>query len=67
MDNRLSIHFVEDKAKTVLCASKSKIMKIPKLHINHKNILIKQHSKVTYIQRSHTHKWLSVRLRTKWL
>ena len=47
--NRLSIHFGEDKTKSILFASKRKIKKVPKLKINYKNIQIKQHSKVTYL------------------
>ena len=49
VDNRLSIHFGEDKTKSILFASKCKIKKVPKLKINYKNIQIKQHSKVTYL------------------
>ena len=49
VDNRLSIHFGEDKTKSILFASKRKIKNIPKLEINYKNIQIKQHSKVTYL------------------
>ena len=49
VDNRLGIHFGEDKTKSILFASKRKINKVPKLKINYKNIQIKQHSKVTYI------------------
>ena len=49
VDNRLSIHFGEDKTKSILFTSKRKIKKVPKLKINYKNIQIKQHSKVTYL------------------
>ena len=49
VDNRLSIHFGEDKTKSILFASKRKIEKVPKLKISYKNIPIKQHSKVTYL------------------
>ena len=48
-DNRLSIHFGEDKTKSILFASKRKIKRVPKLKIKYKNIQIKQHSKVTYL------------------
>ena len=44
-----SIHFGEDKTKSILFASKPKIKKVQKLKINCKNIQIKQHSKVTYL------------------
>ena len=43
VDNRLNIHFGEDKTKSILLASKRKIKKVPKLKINYKNIQIKQH------------------------
>ena len=49
VDNRLSIHFGEDKTKSILFASKCKIKKVSKLKINYKNIQIKQHSTVTYL------------------
>ena len=48
-DNRLSIHFGEDKTKSILFASKRKIKREPKLKIKYKNMQIKQHSKVTYL------------------
>ena len=48
VDNRLSIYFGEDKTKSVLFSSKSKIKKF-KLNNNYKNIQRKQHSKVTYL------------------
>ena len=49
VDNRLSIHFGEDKTKSILFISKHKIKRVPKLKINYKNIQKKQHSKVTYL------------------
>ena len=49
MDNKLSIHFREDKAKFIPIASKHKKRKVPKLNITYKNIQIKQHSMVTYV------------------
>ena len=49
VDNRLSIHFDEDKTKSILFGSKRKIKRIPKLKTNYKNMQIKQHSKVTYL------------------
>ena len=49
VDNRLIIHFGEDKTKSILFVSKRKIKKVPKLKINYKNIQIKQHSKITYL------------------
>ena len=49
VDNRLSIHFAEDKNKSILFASKRKIKKVAKLKIKNKNIQIKQHSRVKYL------------------
>ena len=48
-DNRLSIHFGEDKTKSILFASKRKVKKVPKLKVSYKRIQIKQHPKVTYL------------------
>ena len=47
VDNRLSIHFGEDKTESILFASKRKIKKVAKLKINYKDMQKKQHSKVT--------------------
>ena len=44
VDNKLSIHFGEDKTKSILFASKRKIKKLQKLEIVYNNIRIKQHS-----------------------
>ena len=49
VDNKLSIHFGEDKTKSILFASKSKIKKLQKLEIIYNSIPIKQHSRVTYL------------------
>ena len=49
MDNRLSIRFGEDKAKSLIFTSKRKIKKVPTLNISYKNKQIKQHLKVTYL------------------
>ena len=49
VDNKLSIHFGEDKTKSILFATKNKIKKLGKLDIQHGDIKIKQHSKVTYL------------------
>ena len=43
LDNRPSIHFDEDKTKSILFASKRKTKRVLKLKINYKNIKIKQH------------------------
>ena len=49
VDNKLSIHFSEDKIKSVLFASQRKIKTIKKLNIKYQDIEIKQHSQVTYL------------------
>ena len=49
VDNKLSIHFGEDKTKSILFASERKIKKLQKLEITYNNIRIKQHSQVTYL------------------
>ena len=49
VDNKLSIHFGEDKTKSILFSSKRKIKKAIPLNIQYKDIKIKQYSKVTYL------------------
>ena len=49
MVNKLSIHFGEDKSKSLLFASKFKMKNIKKLNIKYGDIQIKQHSKVKYL------------------
>ena len=49
VDNKLSIHFGEDKTKCVLFASKNKVKKAEPLNIIYKGTEIKQHSKVNYL------------------
>ena len=49
VDNKLSIHFGEDKTKSILFASKRRAKNICQLNIKYKNINIKQHSEVTYL------------------
>ena len=49
MDNKLSIHFGEDKTKSIFFASKCK-MKINKtLNIKYGDMQIKEHSKAKYL------------------
>ena len=48
MDNKLSIHFGEDKTKSILFASKRRVKNVGQLNIRYKDINIKQHSQVTY-------------------
>ena len=47
VDNKLSIHFWEDKTKSILFSSKRKIKKAGSLKIHYKDINIKQYTKVT--------------------
>ena len=49
VDNKLSIHFGEDKTKSILFGSKLKIKKSKPLNIQYNDIKIKQYSKVTYL------------------
>ena len=52
VDNKLSIHFGEDKTKAILFSSKCKIKKASPLNIQYKDIKIKQYTKVTFRLRS---------------
>ena len=49
VDNKLSIHFAEEKTKSILFNSKFKKKIIKKLNIKYRDIQIKQHSKVQYL------------------
>ena len=49
LDNKLSIHFGEDKTKSILFGSKRKLRKVDKLNITYQGIDIKQNSQVTYL------------------
>ena len=49
VDNKLSIHFGEDKTKSILFASKRRAKNIRQLNIKYKDINIKQHLEVTYL------------------
>ena len=49
VDNKLSIHFGEDKTKSIPFASKRRAKNIRQLNIKYKDINIKQHSEVTYL------------------
>ena len=49
VDNKLSIHFGEDKTKSIIFASKRRAKNLRQLNINYKDINIKQHSEVTYL------------------
>ena len=49
VDNKLSIHFGEDKTKSILFAPSNKCKKIRKLNISYGSLKIKQYSEVTYL------------------
>ena len=49
VDNKLSIHFGDDKTKSIIFGSKRKLNKVRELDIRRGNIKIKQQSKVTYL------------------
>ena len=49
MDNKLSIHFGDDKTKSILFAPLNKCRKLRKLNILYGSLKIKQYSEVTYI------------------
>ena len=49
VDNKLSIHFSEDKTKSILFGSKYKIKKSKPLNIQYNDIKIKQYSKVKFL------------------
>ena len=49
VDKKLSIHFGEDKTKSILFASKHKIKKLRKLEIVCNNIRINQHFRANYL------------------
>ena len=49
VDNKLSVHFGEDKTKSILFGSKYNVKKAETLNIEYKNVKIKQYRKVTYL------------------
>ena len=49
VDNKLSIHFGEDKTKSIIFGSKRKLRSLKELDIRRGNVKIKQHSEVTYL------------------
>ena len=49
VDNKLTIHFGEDKAKSILFSSKRNLKLIEELDIRHKEIKIKQHNHKSYL------------------
>ena len=50
VDNKLSIHFGEDKTKSILFGSKNRLKNSKPLNIQYKDINIKQYSQVTYLR-----------------
>ena len=49
VENKMSIHFGEEKTKSILFASKMKVRKIDNLNIIYNDITIKQHTNVKYL------------------
>ena len=49
VDNKFSIHFGEDKTKSILFAPLNKCKKLCKLNISYGSLKIKQYSEVTYL------------------
>ena len=49
VDNKLTIHFGEDKTKSILFTTKNKNKSVGNLNIKYNNINIKQYSRVTYL------------------
>ena len=49
VDNKLSIHFGEDKTKSILFSSKRKVKKASPLNMRYKDKKIKQYKQVTYL------------------
>ena len=49
VDNKLSIHFGEDKTKSIIFGSKRKLNSLKELGLRRGNVKIKQHSEVTYL------------------
>ena len=49
VENKLSIHFGEDKTKSIVIGSQKKLKNLDQLDIRQRDIEIKQHTSVTYI------------------
>ena len=49
VDNKLSIHFGEDKTKSILFSSKTNLKLVEELNIRYKDIKIKQHKHANYL------------------
>ena len=48
--NKLSIHFVEEKIKSILFVSKRRSQNVRQLNIRYKHVNIKQRAQVTYLE-----------------
>ena len=49
IENKLSIHFGEEKTKCIVFGTKKRLKNLDELKIRHKDIRIKQHKSVTYL------------------
>ena len=49
VDNKLSIHFGEDKTKSIVFGTKKRLKNIDEINIRRNDIKIKQHTTVTYL------------------
>ena len=49
IENKLSIHFGDDKTKSIVFGTKRRLKKVDKLNISRGNINISQHKTVTYL------------------
>ena len=49
VDNKLSIHFGEDKTKSIIFGNQQKLRNLRNLDIRHGDVKIKQYTKVTYL------------------
>ena len=49
VDNKLSVHFCEDKTKSILFSPKHRSKSIGQKDISYKDVKIKQYSKMTYL------------------
>ena len=58
VDSKLSIHFGEDKTKSILFSTKKRKRKTRTLDIQYGDVKIKQYSKVTYLSCELDESWL---------
>ena len=50
IDNKLSVHFGQEKSKSILFGTKRQLKKQRDIDLRYGDIEIKQHSKVTYLE-----------------